>query len=81
MQRAAELAHGLDYDLCVLTGDYRGRTYGDCKRDTPSRQGPPFGDDPSINLPRPVQLDRWFLNAFRVISASSAREQAAHIGA
>ena len=30
MRRAAELAHGLDYDLCVLTGDYRGRTYGDC---------------------------------------------------
>ena len=30
MQRAAELAHGLDYDLCVLTGDYRGRTHGDC---------------------------------------------------
>lgn len=31
MRRAAELAHGLDYDLCVLTGDYRGRTHGDCK--------------------------------------------------
>ena len=31
MQRAAELAHGLDYDLCVLTGDYRGRTHGDCR--------------------------------------------------
>ena len=31
MQRAAELALGLEYDLCVLTGDYRGRTYGDCK--------------------------------------------------
>ena len=30
MRRAAELAHGLDYDLCVLTGDYRGRTHGDC---------------------------------------------------
>jgi hypothetical protein len=30
MQRVAELARGLDYDLCVLTGDYRGRTYGDC---------------------------------------------------
>jgi hypothetical protein len=26
MQRAAELACDLDYDLCVLTGDYRGRT-------------------------------------------------------
>jgi hypothetical protein len=26
MQRAAELAHDLAYDLCVLTGDYRGRT-------------------------------------------------------
>ena len=25
MQRAAELAHDLDYDLCVMTGDYRGR--------------------------------------------------------
>ena len=31
MQRAAELAHNLDYDLCVLTGDYRGRTHGDCR--------------------------------------------------
>ena len=31
MQRAAELAHGLGYDLCVLTGDYRGRTHGDCR--------------------------------------------------
>ena len=30
MQRAAELVQGLEYDLCVLTGDYRGRTYGDC---------------------------------------------------
>jgi len=29
MQRAAELAHDLAYDLCVLTGDYRGRTHGD----------------------------------------------------
>jgi hypothetical protein len=29
MQRAAELARDLAYDLCVLTGDYRGRTYGD----------------------------------------------------
>ena len=31
MQRVAELAPDLDYDLCVLTGDYRGRTYGDCE--------------------------------------------------
>jgi uncharacterized protein len=31
LQRVAELAPDLDYDLCVLTGDYRGRTYGDCK--------------------------------------------------
>jgi predicted MPP superfamily phosphohydrolase len=30
MQRVAELAHDLDYDLCVFTGDYRGRTHGDC---------------------------------------------------
>ena len=30
-QRAAELAHGLAYDLCVLTGYYRGRTHGDCR--------------------------------------------------
>ena len=29
MERVAELAGGLEYDLCVLTGDYRGRTYGD----------------------------------------------------
>jgi uncharacterized protein len=31
MRRAAEIARGLDYDLCVLTGDYRGRTHGDCR--------------------------------------------------
>ena len=31
MRRAAELAEGLKYDLCVLTGDYRGRTHGDCR--------------------------------------------------
>jgi uncharacterized protein len=28
MQRLAELLPGLAYDLCVLTGDYRGRTFG-----------------------------------------------------
>ena len=27
--RAAELLEGLEYDLCVVTGDFRGRTYGD----------------------------------------------------
>jgi uncharacterized protein len=30
MRRTGELVLDLDYDLCVLTGDYRGRTYGDC---------------------------------------------------
>jgi uncharacterized protein len=29
MRRTAELVLDLDYDLCVLTGDYRGRTHGD----------------------------------------------------
>jgi predicted MPP superfamily phosphohydrolase len=29
LQRAAELAAHLKYDLCVLTGDFRGRTHGD----------------------------------------------------
>src|SRR5690242_4651806 len=28
MDRMIELVEGLSYDLCVLTGDYRGRTYG-----------------------------------------------------
>ena len=28
MRRLAELLPGLDYDACVLTGDYRGPTYG-----------------------------------------------------
>lgn len=28
MQRVIELLPGLRYDLCVLTGDYRGKTYG-----------------------------------------------------
>jgi predicted MPP superfamily phosphohydrolase len=28
MQRVIELARGLRYDLCVLTGDYRGKTFG-----------------------------------------------------
>jgi predicted MPP superfamily phosphohydrolase len=31
LERVAELVRGLEYDLCVLTGDYRGRTYGDYK--------------------------------------------------
>jgi predicted MPP superfamily phosphohydrolase len=31
MERVAELAHGLAYDLCVMTGDYRGRAHGDFK--------------------------------------------------
>jgi predicted MPP superfamily phosphohydrolase len=29
LRRAAELASDLEYDLCVLTGDFRGRTHGD----------------------------------------------------
>jgi predicted MPP superfamily phosphohydrolase len=29
MTQAARLVSGLQYDLCVLTGDYRGRTYGE----------------------------------------------------
>jgi predicted MPP superfamily phosphohydrolase len=29
LQRAAKLANDLAYDLCVLTGDFRGRTHGD----------------------------------------------------
>ena len=29
LARAVELFQGLEYDLCVLTGDFRGRTYGD----------------------------------------------------
>ena len=28
MDRLIEIVTGLDYDLCVLTGDYRGLTYG-----------------------------------------------------
>lgn len=28
MRRVIELLPGLDYDLCVLTGDYRGKTFG-----------------------------------------------------
>ena len=28
MHRLTELLPGLDYDLCVLTGDYRGATFG-----------------------------------------------------
>jgi predicted MPP superfamily phosphohydrolase len=28
MRRLCDLVEGLDYDLCVLTGDYRGKTYG-----------------------------------------------------
>jgi predicted MPP superfamily phosphohydrolase len=28
MARAADLLTGLEYDLCVLTGDYRGKTFG-----------------------------------------------------
>jgi predicted MPP superfamily phosphohydrolase len=28
MRRLIELVRGLDYDICVLTGDYRGKTFG-----------------------------------------------------
>ena len=28
MERLIELLPGIDYDLCVLTGDYRGGTFG-----------------------------------------------------
>jgi predicted MPP superfamily phosphohydrolase len=28
MRRLVELVDGMDYDLCVLTGDYRGKTFG-----------------------------------------------------
>ncbi len=28
MARTAELVHGLRYDMCILTGDYRGQTWG-----------------------------------------------------
>lgn len=28
MSRLVELLYGLDYDVCVLTGDYRGKTFG-----------------------------------------------------
>jgi uncharacterized protein len=31
LQRVNELVRDLAYDVCVLTGDYRGRTFGDCK--------------------------------------------------
>jgi uncharacterized protein len=31
MQRVGELVHDLEYGLCVLTGDYRGRTHGNCE--------------------------------------------------
>jgi uncharacterized protein len=31
MHRLAELLPHLSYDLCVLTGDYRGKTYGPCE--------------------------------------------------
>ena len=30
MRRVNEMVRELAYDLCVLTGDYRGRTFGDC---------------------------------------------------
>jgi uncharacterized protein len=31
MQRLIELLPALEYDLCVLTGDYRGKTFGPCE--------------------------------------------------
>jgi predicted MPP superfamily phosphohydrolase len=31
MERVTKLVQGLEYDLCVMTGDYRGRTCGDHK--------------------------------------------------
>lgn len=50
MRRLAELLPGLTYDLCVLTGDYRGATRGPIeaamdgiRRLRPSLQGPVYG--------------------------------------
>ncbi len=31
LERVITLVAGLDYDLCVLTGDYRAKTYGPCE--------------------------------------------------
>ena len=31
MRRLSQLLPGLNYDLCVLTGDYRGKTFGPCE--------------------------------------------------
>ena len=31
LRRVNEMVRNLDYDLCALTGDYRGRTFGDCR--------------------------------------------------
>jgi uncharacterized protein len=50
MDRMIELAVGLDYDVCVLTGDYRGQTFGPFEaavngvaRVRASLKGPLFG--------------------------------------
>jgi uncharacterized protein len=42
LTRVIEIVAGLDYDLCVLTGDYRGETFGpfDCALEAVSRLRP-----------------------------------------
>jgi predicted MPP superfamily phosphohydrolase len=50
MRRLAQLLPGLDHDICVLTGDYRGATYGPyepalsvMRRLRPALRGPVYG--------------------------------------
>jgi predicted MPP superfamily phosphohydrolase len=50
MRRLAQLLPGLDHDICVLTGDYRGATYGPyepalsvMRRLHPALRGPVYG--------------------------------------
>jgi uncharacterized protein len=85
MDRVIELAVGLDYDICVLTGDYRGQTFGPfdaavngVARVRASLKGPLFGvlgnHDTVRMVPALEDLGvRMLMNELEVIERKGAR--------
>ena len=85
MRRAGELARGLHYDLCVLTGDYRDATHGDfaatldgVRRLREQLQGPIYGvlgnHDSVRQLPELEALGiRMLVNECAPIARGAAR--------
>jgi predicted MPP superfamily phosphohydrolase len=85
MARVAELLDGLDYDLCVMTGDYRGQAFGpyeaalaDMSRLRPRIKGTVYGvlgnHDTILMVPALEAMDvHMLLNEAVVIERGGAR--------